>query len=300
VKIKSKIFYWYAAFLLAFLGLTLLPAPDRATLTRYHLSPLGLRLLDITIIIPEAIIWFIAFYGYHKLHRYGQLIKQDKEGRQVNRLSRGLLFLSISLPITTIISSILTLIASRHAGFSASATIISNYINVIFPLIAFIWISWGARGLSNLAKTRPRLPVIHLVMILVIVLGVVFCSLIVLSHRHLRTTYHLSPELVMLTLGAPYMYIWFLGLQASAELLEYSRKLVGIVYRKAWNLFIAGLAAIIFVSILLQYLTTLSSWLTSLSLSSVLLLLYTLLILLSGAYIVLALGAKKLTAIEEA
>lgn len=300
MKIKSKIFYWYATFLATYTAIVLLPAPNKETLHRYHLSPTGLRLLDLTIIIPEAIIWFIAFYGYQKLHVYSQGIKQESEGKHINKLSLGLFFLSIGSPITAIISGILAIIALHHPGFTASSTIINNYVNVVFPLIAFICISIGARGLSDVAKTRPRLPLINLVILLVIILGVVFCSLIVLDHKELRGIYHMSPQLVMLTLAVPYMYIWFLGLQSSAELLEYSRKLVGVVYRKAWNMFIAGLVAIISVSILLQYLTTLSTWLTSLSLNWVLVLLYTLLILLSGAYIVVALGVKKLTAIEEA
>jgi hypothetical protein len=110
----------------------------------------------------------------------------------------------------------------------------------------------------------------------------------------------MSPELVMITLGIPYMYIWFLGMQAATELHAYSKGLVGIFYRRGWNLFISGIAAIIFTSILLQYLTTLSTWLTSLSLGWLLSLLYVLLLLLASAYIVVALGAKKLMKIEEA
>ncbi len=153
--------------------------------------------------------------------------------------------------------------------------------------------------MSDINKARPSLKLLHLEILSTIILGVIFCCLIVLDHRELRATYHMSPELVMLTLGIPYMYMWFLGLFSVVELREYSRTVRGVVYRKSWKLFIAGLAAIILLSILLQYLSTLSSWLTSLSLGWVLLLLYVLLLLLAGAFIVVALGAQGLTKIEE-
>jgi uncharacterized ParB-like nuclease family protein len=300
MNLKSKIFYWYVACTVLFAGITLIPAPDTATLTKYHLTAGELRGLDVTIIIMEALIWYAAFYGYDRLRRYSQLIKADAEGKHINTLSRGLLLLSIGLPISAIVSSLLTLIASHHPDFTAASIIIRNYFSVIFPLIAFLFINVGARNLGNLGKTRPRLLYINIIVLSVLILGVIFCCLIVLEHKELRTTYHLSPELVMLTLGIPYMYTWFLGLFAVAELQKYSSKVAGILYRKGWNLLIGGLAAIIFLSIAIQYLATLSSWITSLSLGSLLLLLYVLLLLLVGAYIVLALGAQRLMKIEEA
>jgi hypothetical protein len=300
VKVKSKIFFWYVLFVAGFVLLTLIPTPDQATLTKYHLSALSLRLLDITLIIPEVVMWYAAFYGYLRLQQYGQLITGSAESKHIKRLALGLLFLAAGLPLMAIISGLLSLIAKHHASFTANAVIINNYLSLISPLLAFLYINVAARGLSDLAKRRPRLRFTNLVILTLITLGVVFCCLITANHHQLRLTYHLSPQLVMLSLGIPYMYIWFLGLQACAELYEYSRKLTGIVYRKGWNLVIIGLVSIIFLSIAIQYLTAVSSWLLSLGLGSILLLLYALLLLLGGAYIVVALGANKLTRIEEA
>jgi hypothetical protein len=300
MRLKSKIFYWYAAFIVLFAGITLFPAPDKLTLTKYHISSMELKTLQLTIIVFEAVIWYIAFYGYNKLHRYSQLIKAGKEGKQIDKIAQGLLVLSIGLPIAAIVSSALSVIAAHHPSFQAISVIIKNYFGLVFPLLAFILISIGARGLGDVGKTRPRLLLLNITMLATVALGVGFCCLIVLAHKDLRHTYHMSPELVMITLGIPYIYSWFLGLFAALELHEYSSKVAGILYRKGWNLLIGGLVAIIFISILLQYLTTLSSWLTSLSLGGLLLLLYVLLMLLTGAYIVMALGAKKLMKIEEA
>lgn len=300
MRVTSKIFYWYVVFLVVFIALSLVPSPDAAALIKYHLTSLQLRSLQLTLIIPEAAIWYAAFYGYHKLQLYSQTIRAGAEGRQISKLAHGLLLLALSLPVNAILSTVLALIASHHHTLQALSVIIKNYADVILPLLAFLYISTGARGLSDLRKIRPRLQVLNAVIFAVISLGVVFCSLIVLDHKELRTTYHMSPELVMITLGIPYIYTWFLGLLASVELQEYSRKVAGIVYRKSWRLFIGGLLAVISLSILLQYLSTLSTWLTSLSLQWILLLLYVLLLLLASAFIIMALGAKQLMKIEEA
>lgn len=299
MNLKSRIFYWYVAFVLVFICLSLIPAPDKASLIKYHLSAADARLLNLTLLIPEAGLWFAAFYGSQRFQRYGQLIHEGKEAPHISRLSRGLLFLALWLPTSAIISTTLRIIATHHPDLKSATVVIGNYLALVFPLLAFVWISRGARGLSDMSNSRPRFGVVNLVILTAIILGVVFCCLIVLNHRTLRTTYHMSPQLVMLTLGIPYTYMWLLGFYALADLQAYSVKLRGILYRRGWQQLIGGLGSVILTSILLQYLTTLTSWITSLSLNGILLLLYGLLFLLAGAFIVLALGAQKLTKIEE-
>jgi len=284
---------------LIYVGLTLLPTPDAKMLAKYHVSAAGLRLLDFTLIVPVVAIWLVAFYGYDKLHTYSQLIKNNKDGKQVLRISHGLLAFAIGLPFASILSGALSLIAQHHTSFTAGATIISNYAGLLYPLIAFLFISVGARGLSEISKSRPSLKALNIVALIVIVIGVVFCDLIAAAHHNLRISYHLSYSLVMLTLAIPYMYMWFLGLYAAVEIYLYSRRVAGIVYRRSWNQLALGLGSIILVSILLEYLNTLSGWLTSLSLPGLLLLLYVLLLLFGSAFIVVALGTKKLMKIEE-
>ena len=299
MKVKSKIFYTYVTLVIAFTLLTLLPAPNRTTLFRYHLTPTGLRGIDVTIIIAEAGIWFAAFYGYGKLFRYSRLIRSSKESHHIGRMARGLLLLALGLPITAVISSVLSIIAAHNPGFAVPTVIINNYISVVFPLLAMLWISIGARGLGSLAKTRPSLGMLNVVILISLILGVVFCSLLVLDHKQLRTVYHMSPELAMLTLGISYIYTWVLGLYAASELHAYTKRLAGVVYRKGWNLMILGVLGFILLSIVLQYLSTLSTWVTSLTLIELLVLLYVLLLLFIAVFIVFALGARQLIKIEE-
>lgn len=301
MRIRSKVFISYLLFVLVFTLITLIPTPPALTLHKYHLHPTGARLLDFTLIAPTFVMWFAAFYGYDKLHRYSQLIKKNQDGKQVSRLAYGLLVLAIGLPLESTISSVLKLIAQSHPSVAGLAIAVPHYIDVIYILIAFLFISSGIRGLSDLSRSRPSVIVRHSVVLVVIFSGVIFCNLIARAHDHhtLPASYNLSYSLVMLTLAVPYMYIWFLGLSSIAEMYEYSKHVVGVVYRKGWNRLAFGLGSIILLNILLQYLSTLYGWLNDLSLAGLLTLLYVLLFLLAGGFIVLALGARDLMKIEE-
>lgn len=300
MKVKSKVFYWYAAFIIAYILLTLLPAPNHTTLIKYHLSPNGLRMLDLTLLIPIIVIYWAAFYGYHKLHRYSQAIRGNKDGRQVGYLTRGLWVLAMGLAFGSVLSAALGLVANHHPSFTGASVIIPNYFSALYILVAFAFLSTGARGLGKMAKTRLPFVVLNVVALAVIILGVVFCDLVARSHTDIRVAFHMKYSIVMLTLAIPYMYAWFLGLLAIVELYRYGRKAPGIVYRTAWKRLAVGLGLIIATNILLQYLSTLTSWTKGLSLGGLLLLLYVLLILLASSFIVVALSTKKLIRIEEA
>ncbi len=117
---RSKLFYWYAALVIIFAGLLIVPAPDHATLVKYHISALTLRIITLTLIIPEALIWFAAFFGYSKLKHYSQLIETSKDGRQIAKIARGLLLLAISLPFAAIFSNVLALIAAHSPSFKSA------------------------------------------------------------------------------------------------------------------------------------------------------------------------------------
>jgi len=300
MKIKSKIFYTYVAFVIVYLLLTFLPAPDKAAMLQYHLTPTQLRLLDITLIIPILLIWFAAFYGSQRLFAYSRLIQGNKDGREVRKIAQGLFALAVGFALSSIVSSTLSIIARHHLSFLPTSVIISNYLGAMYPLVAFILLGVGARGLSDMAKVKLHPWALNVVVFVVLALGVVLCSLIAFDHTQLRTLYHLSPEVLMLTLGLPVTFIWFLGLQAAMELYVYGQGVAGVVYRKGWSLLSLGVGGIILINIALQYLGTLAGWLRGLSLTELLLLLYVLLLLLIAAFIVVALGAQKLTKIEEA
>jgi hypothetical protein len=103
---------------------------------------------------------------------------------------------------------------------------------------------------------------------------------------------------VLLTIVVPYIYSWYLGLLAAYELHIYTKKVKGIIFRKSWNTVAFGIVWIIISSIMLQYFATVSAKLNDFSLQTVMLLIYSLLPIIAVGYVLVAIGAKRLTKIE--
>jgi len=298
MNVRSKLFFGYLFALIIYAGFTLLPAPSPITLAQYHLSALELRLIDVTIIILLAGIWFAGFYGYAKLRTYSQLIRGSKDGKPVAWLTHGILLLALWLPISMVISAILNYISLRHLSLLPATTIIDNYIGLLFPLAAFLFISKGARGLTDLARQRPNFWALHVVAIVLVYIGLIDAHLVAATSNR-DAVYHLSIWLILTTLVAPYIYMWLIGLIATYELYRYRLKAQGIVYRSSWTLLSLGMGWLIVLSIALQYLTTITSRLSSLSIYWLLIIIYSVLLVLSVGFILIAAGARKLQKIEE-
>ncbi len=299
MKLRSKLFYSYILSLLIYSGFVLLPAPSPAILSQYHVSVLGIRVIDVTIILILAAIWFAGFYGYDKLRAYTQIIKADKDGKQVANLTKGIFVLVVWLPASSVSSAVLNYIATKHLGFLPTAGIIENYIGLLFPLVGFSFIGIGARGLSELVRQRPKYGVTNALAILLVYIGLIYYRLVATTHNR-ALVYHMSIWLILTTLVAPYIYMWYVGLQAAYDVYRYHHKVAGIVYRKSWSLLALGLVWLIVVSIGLQFLTTLTAHLATLAIYWLLAIIYSILLVLSVGFVLIALGARKLQKIEEA
>jgi|GEM_PF-416351 len=298
LKVRSKLFYSYLLFVIIYAGFVLLPAPSSATLSQYHVSAFWLRAIYVTLILILAGIWFAGFYSYAKLREYARLINDNKDGKQVSLIVRGIFLLVIWLPVSSVSSVILNHIAMRHLGWLPAVTIFDNYVSLLFPLAGFIYISLGARGLSNLVRAHSAYVARNVMAIFLIYVGLIYYHLVATTPFR-TTTYHMSIWIILLTLVAPYIYMWFVGLQASYEIYHYRRKVAGIVYKNSWNLLTLGLGWLIIMSIGLQYLTTLTPHLNHLSIYWMLAIIYSLLLLLAAGFVLIALGARKLKKIEE-
>jgi hypothetical protein len=298
MHLRSKLFYSYVFFVVAYASFALIPAPSQVTLALYKLTPLQLRLIDVTIIVLLAAIWFAGFYGYGKLHTYARLIRQDKDGKHVATLTRGIFLMVIWLPVSSLISVVLNFIAAHHTSLLPAFTIIENYISLVLPLVGVIFIGLGARGLSELVKQRPTYRAISVLAILLIYTGLVYYRLVATTSGR-TSVYHMNIWLILLTIVAPYIYMWFMGMLATYEIFNYRLKVPGVVYRASWRLLSIGLGWLIVLSIGVQYLTTLLARLNHLSIYWILVIVYTLLLVYSVGFILIALGARKLQKIEE-
>jgi hypothetical protein len=299
MRLKSKLFYWYVFFLVVYAGFTLLPAPSPLTMARYHLSALELRIIDITIVVILAAIWYVGFYAYAKLHNYERLIQKAKDGKQVAWLSKGMFLMVMWLPVSSVVSSVLNFFARHHTGFAPAAAIINNYLSLAIPLAGVVLIGIGARGLSEIVRQRPTHLAINVLSILLIYIGLIYWRLVVTTENR-GAVYHMPITLILLTIVAPYIYMWFNGMLAVYEIFNYRRKVAGVVYRSSWQLLALGLAWLMLLSIVVQYLTTtLVTRLNHVSFYGVLVFIYSILLVYSVGFVLIALGARKLQKIEE-
>lgn len=298
MKLRSRLFYSYVVFIILYAGFILLPAPAPATLLQYHVSALGLRLIDLTIILILAAIWYAGFYGYAKLHTYAGLIRGSKDGKQVAKLTQGIFLVVMWLPVSSVVSAILNFIATKHPGLLPAVKIIDIYVNLLLPLAGFFLISQGARGLSELVRQRPTFAATNILQLLVIYIGLIYYRLVATT-VHRNDIYHIPIWLILTTVVAPYVYMWSIGLLSGYQVYLYRKKVAGIVYRKSWNLLSLGLCWLILTSISFQYLTSLSARLSHLSIYWLLAIVYSLLLVLSVGFVLVALGARNLQKIEE-
>jgi hypothetical protein len=204
----------------------------------------------------------------------------------------------IWLPINSVTSAVLNYISSHHLGFVPAAAIIENYVNLALPFAGIILISLGARGLSEMVKQRPTYRATSILAAFLIYIGLVYYRLVATT-AHRASIYHMSIWLVLLTIVAPYIYMWFMGMLATYEIFNYRQKVAGIVYRKSWGLLAFGIGWLVVLSIGVQYLTTLSARLMHLSIYWILVIVYSLLLVYSVGFVLIALGARKLQKIEE-
>jgi hypothetical protein len=298
MKLKSVLFVGYLLAVIIYSGFVLLPEPAPATLLQYHVSVTGLRLIYITIIVLLAGIWFAGLYGYQKLQTYARLIQGENDGKQVARLTRGVLILALWLPVTSVVGAILNYFAMRHLGFLPAATIINHYVGLLFPLFGLVFIGLGARGLNELVKQRPGYLTMNILAVVLIYIGLTYLRLVATTPAR-ASVYHMSLWWVTITLVAPYVYMWYVGLLATYEIYRYRQVAPGTVYRKSWLFLSVGIGWLLLLSIGTQYLTTLTARLNRLSIYGVLAIVYALLLLLAVGFVLIAAGARKLQKIEE-
>lgn len=296
---KVKALYAYGILTILYAGEELLLPTSKTTLEHYHITSLHLRLLNLSFTLLYAIIWFCAICGFYNLRQYYALIRKTKDGKPLSNITLGIGFLAFWVPVTNVINAFASYVSRYHSNLVGPIGVGENYLSLLIPLIGFVFISIGARGLIDIVKQRPSLRGTNILVLLVISIGVTYIYLVSNTHNRLNSTYNLPIFFLLSTLAVPYIYMWFIGLLSLYEIFLYRLKVPGIVYRDSWRLLGYGLGALIIISIVFQYLSTISRRLTRLDLNGVLIVLYLLLILQAIAYILIALGARNLKKIEE-
>lgn len=296
----------YAVLIAILIILTYLYPTDSSAMAKHHLTLTQARLASFSITIPLIFIWLIAIRGALALSRYARRIEKDQDGVLFKLLAKGLVVLAIYLPIRAILRIGSGYLVQMHPELSRISNIVITYINLVMPLIAFILISKAARGLAIMAKARPSQRAIHGLVIAFAVLAVGYCYLllnvngtIAPNNWLIATNQYFSTPVLLFTVAAPYLYLWFIGLSAAYEILLYQRHVDGVIYKKSLRLLSIGFGIVMIFSILLQFITSISSMLTSLSFSLVLLMAYSFLIIVAIGFGLISRGVRNLEKIEE-
>lgn len=274
---------------------------DPEVLKQHDLTQSSARWLNVSIVAPIIIVYFAAYYGFARFRSYAANVKKTKEGPPLYLISNGLMVLAFSLPINSILGSVLNYVEHSHPNSVAALTITRNYIALLLSFIAFIYIARGARSLVATLKDKKMTTYPALSLLGPIVLSSLYTWLIT-SQPHSTITepvYHMSNWIVLLTLAIPYIYIWCIAVKAARDLYFYKNRVKGRIYKKALDNVAKGIFVIILISIAIQIITTLSERLNRLDLNMLLLVIYVLVALYALGYGLVARGAKKLKQIEE-
>jgi len=301
----KKYYYLLLVLSVIYLGISLLTPVDSASLVKYNVSEFSLRLIGFTVYIPLILIWVAAFYGFVVFKHYSEIIKTSSDGKALSTVSKGLMVMSIGLPVSSVISSALTYGVRLSFLEQNTATIITNYFSLSLALLGYFFVMKGSRMLiAKVQKNKSGLNyllwgVFAIVAILYIYLTFQNPNRSVSTISGGRATYALPDILILLTIVLPYVVAWFMGILAAFNILHYQQVAQGTIYRQALKYLSTGILFIVISSVFVQFLGVVGNSLQNLSLTSLLVVVYILLGIIALGYILIAFGAKKLTKIEE-
>jgi hypothetical protein len=288
-------------------GIVFSTPTDPETLQRYSMTTVQARLINVSILLPFAIIWFLAFYGYIAFRDYARLIRKSHEGRAFAHIATGLAILATGLPLVTILSALTRLISQDRADFIPATTVLNHYANIAVTMFAFWYIHKGAHKLLRITKGQPYGRDWSLLLGSFVILALTYIYLVLTNPARNTNTpsfsgqsiFYLPDWLIVATIILPYMYIWYIGLVSGFYINFYQKKVGGVIYKEAFRYLALGLIAVILSSILRQYITATSNLLADLRLAPLLVLVYSLLIAIATGFVLIAIGARKLKHIEE-
>jgi hypothetical protein len=302
----KKTYVWAFLVLLAvYIVLAFTLPSDPQVLSKHGLTQLNARLLNLTVVVPIALIYLTALYGFIHVDNYATKIHDTKEGPHFKNLALGLMILVFSLPVTAILGSLRSYAGHELPNLLPTITIVRNYIALAFVLAAIYMIAKGVQGLYGTLKRR-RANNNQLVSFYGIIGPVLLASLytwLIVAQGYETPgdgPYYLPEWVLITTIIVPYVFIWCVGIWAAVYLYRYQAAVKGVIYKRAINYLAKGIAVIILISILVQGLTSLAGVLNRLDLTPLLFIVYLLIGLYVVGYGLVARGAKKLKQIEEA
>jgi hypothetical protein len=301
--ITQELKWWLLLVILYALLIVVLPA-NGLTMHNYDLSVTEYKILRLAVALPTFAVWAAAFWGTAKLRQYTQSIRDTAEGEGFGLLARGCMWLAWSLPIPVFTSFLLGSLAASHPGFNAFSVIVTNYVSLLLPLIAFVIIGGAARNITGGGRLNLATGGGRVLTFIFLVAGVLYCYLTFSkfdlgSLGSSNNPYFLPIWLMVITLIVPHLYAWFTGLLATYELAHFAKDGRGVLYRRALWYIAIGIILVIASLIAVQYLTSIRPRSYQFSLDIRLLVTLAFRMIGGAGFVLLGLGAIKLKRIED-
>lgn len=267
----------------------------------YHLTNLQKTFLQLTVLGPVVVIWFIALTGAVTFRRYAGLITKGAETKGLRLISSGLLWLVVYLVSLSLSGAITPYFT--HSSWLQFVVSLRNHLPVLSSLIAFGLLCWGTHKLRASAPFRVWTPVTWLLLAVMGAVAGLFVWAFLGAPIPVTNgipAYTFSPQVLVFTLVLPYCWAWFMGLLAALNMVRYARRVKGVIYRQALRDLAVGVTvAVVFVA-LAQLLVLGNRFLTQFTLGALLLVVYCLLAIMAMGFWYIRSGARKLTRIEVA
>lgn len=292
----------FVALLAIYFILALSLPPDPQVLAKHNISATAAQLLNLTILVPIGLIYLTALYGFIRVKQYTYKVRDTKEGPYFKYISNGLMVLAFSLPINAITGSLASYLKHSSPHLLSDITIFRQYLVLSLAFTAIFFISKGAHGLYSTLKQNAVKKQPYLGLLGAIALASVYTWLIETQriNNPAGQPYYVPDLMVIITIAIPYVFVWCTGIWAAIQMHRYQLGVKGVIYKRAIDYLAKGIAVIILIFILLQFITTLSGLLNRLDLTPLLAVVYLLVALYAVGFGLIARGAKKLKLLEEA
>lgn len=284
---------------IAFTFFSLTAPIDPETLSRFSITPMQLRMLQLPLILMVLVIWFSLSYGFVRFKSYALTIIKDKDGRAFNLIANALGLLGLQIILPSLLKTILT----RLTFDERLILYISTYLGIVLGLAGYYYLLKGGQDLEKLVKVRRNTgKSLQLAFIVFLALYAACAILLKVSgintqELNIHATLSFIPWLITILL--PTLLSWHLGLMAFLAIYKYKEHVKGIIYENVFSRVTTGIFIVIISSIGIQALGALGSTSQTLGLGSTLVVVYGIIGVFVFGYYKIADGAKNLQVIEE-
>lgn len=267
---------------------------------KYGLNRAEVIGLDLTILLPVLVIWWIAMGGVGQLQTYAAMIRDSVDGRAIGLVADGVLWIVLSFILSTLLSSVLPYLV--NSTWLYPGVFVKNHLPMVLNLVGFVLVLVGARRLAHSSGHRLSREYLLIILLPYFILGMWFGSYSFLHLEHTVTAgvpnISLPGNLTFFTLGLPSILTILIGVVAIAYLLDYREHVKGVIYRLALKDLVLGLGLILSFAAVLQVLLLAGSLIGSLNLAPLLLLIYVILAWYSVGFIYIRRGSRRLAKLE--